>query len=681
MMQDAPNMDAELPQGDLPQEQEQPTDRNREFFRPVTLLLVFALVVATIFSYQYPLQRTWASWGSEHGYNPNGMYIFIMCCVLVFWNRERLREMPKGVNFTGLWFVVAALLWSLAFKRGDINAMQTIGFIGLIWSVCLYLGGWGLAREMMFPLFLSLFAVQWGLGSSTVSLKMRLVSTQLACWMTNVTGAPFGVQVIRQGTNVSLVSMPDLAFDVAAACSGLQSLIMTSVLALLLCHVMLRTWWKRIVLLALIVPVALFNNALRIMLIAYTGSLFGWMWNPTIGCRKMVDFHQFPGLVAYGLGFAMLWFAASRLERMPGVEREMLRRLKEEKEREASEPPAEEDASEPPAEPPVDCSCYAVLWKHVLVVLVLVLVAYGAGVYSKARLYYAKGLPMARNYATLVMSDRYLQQPLSYVTAFPQRIGCRLRVEVPVSDEELKQLPADTAYYRGTFVQTNTYDAYVRAALAVMKSSLTTSDVEKAKALMMSALGTAASIRTNYMDNLALRCVWLAMQARDPRAKGMHELFLRHIMALLVRTDSSPGAITLAVVQQDKDQHSIHTPEACYPAQGWSVDTPVPVPITIGGEAVKAARMDVRFQQQNARECVVYWYQREGMDGRKLDGTSDFFWLPFKTAYNLIFRGRSDKWAFVRVSMSVPDGATYDDAFARLLSFVKEIEPYLVNLE
>ena len=149
-----------------------PPDKNRDFYRPFTFFLLAVLgVLLVFFNYRYPLLRTWDSWGSEYGYNANGLYIFIGSCLLIFLQRAHLRALPKRINYYGLALVVGALLWSLAFKRGDINAMQTIGFVGLLWALCFYLGGWLLAKAMMFPLFLSLFSVQWGLASSTVSLK------------------------------------------------------------------------------------------------------------------------------------------------------------------------------------------------------------------------------------------------------------------------------------------------------------------------------------------------------------------------------------------------------------------------------------------------------------------------------------------------------------------------------
>lgn len=672
------------------------TDKNREVYRPLTFLVLTALGLMLIYSFSYPLQRTYQSWGSQHGYNANGLYIFLGACALVFWQRKRLRALPKSIDYRGLVLLVLALLWSLAFKRGDINAMQTVGFIGVIWACCLYLGGWLFAKAMMFPLFFSLFSVQWGLASSVVSLKMRLWSTQIACWIINVTGWPLGIAVQRQGTNVSMQDIPELAFDVAAACSGLQSLIMTTVLCLLMCYLTLRTWWKRAVMIALIAPIAILNNSLRIMLIAYCGTFFTWI-ERVLGLHKgwgkdvaYGAFHEYPGIVVYGLGFAMVWLAAHYLERLPGVEREEWKQRKADKAAararqaaaasDASDQSDASDTSDAPATPeqPADYSFYARLWKHVLVALALVVAAHYLSDYAKHNIFYSKGLPSGDNIPTLVVGQKgYSMQRLPYVTAFPERIGYRVRVPTPVSELELSELPKDTEYFRGLYVPTNRYEAYMNGLRYLFAEAAHTTDVETVVAGLKAALGDV-QLPTNTLVRLAFLSQGFAEWLQKNPAPELVPIAFGHVLAVMAQADRHPENIMLAVVQNKSDQHSIHTPEACFPAQGWTIDEPSVVRLDIGGTPADVARLDVGFKQENIRECVLYWYQREGEGGRNIYATGDFFWLPFKTAYNLIFRGRSDRWAFVRFSTAIDDQQSFDEGFARLTAFVREVEPYLM---
>jgi exosortase len=678
-----------------------PPDKNRDFYRPLTLFLFFLLGILMMYSYRYPLLRTWDSWGSEHGYNANGLYIFLGSCALVFMLRKRLRAVPKAINYLGLAGVVAALLWSLAFKRGDINAMQTIGFVGLIWCIALYVGGWLVARALMFPLGLSLFAVQWGLGSSVVSLQMRIISTRIACWFVNITGAPFGVGVLRQGTNVSSANVPELAFDVAAPCSGLQSLVMTSVLSLLMCYLMLRTWWKRVVMILLIAPIAILNNSLRIVLIAYSGTFFTWIehtfgldpgWGRTVAFGA---FHEYPGIFVYTMGFVMVWLAAHYLERLPGVERDawLERKAAKAAQREhkraqaADAEPGEPEpavSSEPAEATPAapehtpDYAYYGRAWKHVLAVLVLVFVAHVLGLHAKQNIRPTVGLAQQRLPVLVSGKDGYGFRMLPYITAFPEQIAGRVMISLPVTELELEELPDDTEYFRGLYVATNAYQAYMLATQLLLhgqaESNAPGTAVETAVQEILSPLG--------FESNAIERVTWLGnqMRATVTNAPDLQQVRFAYklMLANLAQLDPGPDKIMMAVVQNNTDRHSIHAPEACFPSQGWTIDDPVPIAMLLGGTTVEVARMDVGFKQQNIRECVIYWYQCEGEGDQKVYATRNYPWLPFKTALDLVLKGRSDRWAFVRFSKGVLEGGTHDDAFAELNEFVTTMEPYLV---
>jgi len=673
---------------DIETQEDLPEDKNLAFYRPLTFLLFAVLSILTIYSYKYPLMRTYQSWGSQHGYNANGMMIFIGSCLLLFAIRKKLKAIPKNINYYGLIFIFVALLWTLAFKRGDINAMQTIGFVGLVWSISFYLGGWLFSRTIMFPLFLSLFSVQWGLGSSVVSLKMRIISTKLACAIVNFTGYPFGIEVTRNGTNISMTDMPQLAFDVAAACSGLQSLMMTSVLSLLMCYLLLKTWWKRFVMVLLIVPIAIFNNSVRIVLIAYCGKFFTWIehlfklekgWGGKIAFGA---FHEYPGVIVYALGFLFVWLAAHYLQKLPGVERdEILKRkaAKKDAEQENNQCKTEEKNEEKE----IDYSFYGKLWKHVAIVLLLVFLVFLAGNYTKQKIYYTKGLTAQSGYPTLVAAEKggYVLSNLTYITVFPTMIAGMARIETPISTLELEELPGDTEYYRGLYVPTNTYRLYHTAATATIFGNFgTNKPLEKLKKTISNIFGQDR-FQTNELNQLSYFGLMLNMNFQSQPSKMQADFLIRILMSRFAQLDNSSDKIMMAVVQNNTDRHSIHAPEACFPGQGWQIDDPEPINIFLGGQQVEVAKMDAGLKHAKIRECVLYWYQCEGFGDQKVYATRNYPWLPFKTAFDLIFKGRSDRWAFVRFSKKVNENSSFEKAFDDIQSFVKEVEPYLIYTE
>ena len=77
-----------------------------------------------------------------------------------------------------------------------------------------------------------------------------------------------GVPVLWRGVNFTL---PGVEIEVAKECSGIRSCISLFITALVAGHVFLRSGWKRILLGALTVPIAIFKNAVRIVTLSCLG--------------------------------------------------------------------------------------------------------------------------------------------------------------------------------------------------------------------------------------------------------------------------------------------------------------------------------------------------------------------------------------------------------------------------
>lgn len=663
----------------------------------ITIAALALAAAAFLALYYYPLLRTYQSWNSQHGYNSNGLIIFLGSAYLLFAARKSMRAAGKAVSYLGLAFLVFGFACTLGLKRADFNAAQTVFCLFCFWSVLLYLGGWKMASFAIFPLFIMLFSVQWGLGSSIISTHLRILSTDIACRFINFTGKLWNIQVIRQGTNVSLVNVPDVQFDVAAPCSGLQSLIMTSVLCLVMAYFSLKTWWKRVVMILLIAPIAVLNNSLRIVLIAYCGSFFTYLEHTlhlSEGWGRKVAFgafHEYPGVVVYTLGFIMIFAACAILERLPGKERELAaqrkaRKLAEKaaKEKGESLPPEEdvrEDFDEGQASP-----YYAKIYKHALIVLALTLLALFLAGKVKENIQYTPGLA----YATvpyMVTGEGLSVRPLPMITNIPLRTESREAVLVPVSDLELKELPQDTVYFRAYYLPKELFSAYGKAVEKLFSQK--ESDEERYRALNeisaevpfdpLSATQMVMSA-TFWRSNLVARTKNAKSGEEKYRVLQTAQLLNQYAKVQLVQLHRHPEAVMLAIVQNDKDHHSIHAPEACFPSQGWTIDEPVDFPLTLGDASFDAARMDVSFIQANIRETIIYWYQCD----HKLHKTSPilyatrrYMWLPFKTTLDLVFKGLGDRWAFVRFSDPITETETYDQGAERIKTLINELEPYL----
>jgi exosortase len=77
-----------------------------------------------------------------------------------------------------------------------------------------------------------------------------------------------GVPVIRQGFRFSL---PGIDIEIAEQCSGIHSALSLFIAGLLAEHVLLRETWKKVCFILFIFPIAIFKNAVRIVIISWLG--------------------------------------------------------------------------------------------------------------------------------------------------------------------------------------------------------------------------------------------------------------------------------------------------------------------------------------------------------------------------------------------------------------------------
>jgi exosortase len=115
-------------------------------------------------------------------------------------------------------------------------------------------------------------------------------------------GGAIGIPVTRDGVNLSV---PQYTFEVAVPCSGLKSLTTMGALAVLFAYLVKGPLWRRLVIVASAVPVALLANATRVTLILLVAQSMG---------ANMAEgfFHGFSGVMVFAIGLLGL-YAVGRL--------------------------------------------------------------------------------------------------------------------------------------------------------------------------------------------------------------------------------------------------------------------------------------------------------------------------------------------------------------------------------
>jgi len=196
---------------------------------------------------------------------------------------------------------LAAMLAALALHLLGYTMQQTrLSILALLlfaWGVlALPPGGRRWARAAMFPLGFLLLAIPLGF-LDTPGFYLRL-------GVTNATSALMraaGVAVVSNGTQL-LSPGGHYQYDIAAACSGIRSLVALLALALLVAYLRLKTFSRRALLVALAVPFVFLGNVLRIALIVLAGEKFGH--------AAGVHVHDWSGWLVFAIVFLPLLAAA-----------------------------------------------------------------------------------------------------------------------------------------------------------------------------------------------------------------------------------------------------------------------------------------------------------------------------------------------------------------------------------
>lgn len=157
-----------------------------------------------------------------------------------------------------------------AAQKTHLGENDFLSVMVLSWAVFLVGGFWAVygtraAKSAMFPLAFLLFMVP--LPEAAIDGVTRFLqswSTETASLIFNLVGAP----VQRDGY---FFHLPGLTVEVAKQCSGIRSSMALFIAGVLAAHLFLRTWPAKSALIAVVVPIAVLKNGMRITALTLSG--------------------------------------------------------------------------------------------------------------------------------------------------------------------------------------------------------------------------------------------------------------------------------------------------------------------------------------------------------------------------------------------------------------------------
>jgi exosortase len=264
----------------------------------------------SLFSWMHEAYRS--SGGSAND-DAHGNFIPFLVVGLFWWKRKKLLASSFNIWWPGLLLLIAGMMlhilgYVLQQPRISIVALFTgiYGLMGLAW-------GREWLRKSFFPFFLFVFSIPLGDQAKFITVPLQL----LVSWLTAVAAHIVGIGVMRDGVRL-IDQSGTYQYEVAAACSGIRSLIAIFLLATIYGFITFHSTWKRLFLMALALPFAVLGNLARMLFIIIAAEIGGQKWGNYVhesGVFSLVPYlPAIIGLLVVGRLMEMWWGADESAE-------------------------------------------------------------------------------------------------------------------------------------------------------------------------------------------------------------------------------------------------------------------------------------------------------------------------------------------------------------------------------
>jgi exosortase C (VPDSG-CTERM-specific) len=207
-------------------------------------------------------------YASENPLNSHDPMVPFVTGYLLFIQRKTLPGASRSSIIGTLLLIVPSVvaLWAAIDGGGRLSANDALS-LQILSYVCLVAAGGFLfmgARWMVaaaFPMAFLIFmvplpeaAVRW------LELASVQASADVAAWFFKITGTP----MLRDGV---VFKLPTIVIEVARECSGIRSSWVLFITSLVASHMLLTSTWRRVVLVAFVIPLGIIRNGFRILVI------------------------------------------------------------------------------------------------------------------------------------------------------------------------------------------------------------------------------------------------------------------------------------------------------------------------------------------------------------------------------------------------------------------------------
>jgi len=214
----------------------------------------------------------WWAWVVGQPSADDHVWLIPFVVVIIFWvKRDQSLQKETRIWWPALSLLAVAVVFHLIGFRVQQNRISlvaflvgTYSFIGLVW-------GKEWLKTAFFPFFLLGLSVPLPNGGEFISLPLRMLATKITVKIATLV---LGINVVQSGTNIT---GPDGKFhyDIAAACSGIRSLVAICSIGTIYAFMSLTGFWRRRLMILTAFPFAVLGNVLRLLTIIIAAEAFG----------------------------------------------------------------------------------------------------------------------------------------------------------------------------------------------------------------------------------------------------------------------------------------------------------------------------------------------------------------------------------------------------------------------
>lgn len=233
------------------------------------------------------------TWSTEFG--AHGPIVLATALWLLSYNKLRFLGAPGAGRL--LWlppFVVGVALYVFG-RAYDFISLEAAGLYVAFVVILYLLAGWSEIRRNLFPLFYLAFVIPppgWLIDRMTAPLQTFVSFAAVHLLQ------PLGYPIAREGVTLTVAQYQLLVED---ACAGMNSLTGLTAISLFYIYLMHRASWRYAALMvAMIVPIAVFVNILRVIALVLITYYFG-------NAAAQGFLHVTTGLVLFTLAIALMF--------------------------------------------------------------------------------------------------------------------------------------------------------------------------------------------------------------------------------------------------------------------------------------------------------------------------------------------------------------------------------------